>query len=596
MPSGLSLLPSILDRAQAAWARRSRKPVTPRTPTRADAQSSSLADLPADVILMILCQIQDVSPQSIIRVASVCSHFYYLARYVQHRDISIRLHDAGPNLSSLRDRLDFMSENRLLGAVRSLEVCETRDIKESSPAWSLLLHLAKLLPGMTGLRQIRWEAPVLPYEILQSMKQCPQMRIELHAHDGALLEGLVGSPNLSSVRIKGTYVGAKQCLAITQPMKRLMLTCPNLRRLSIDIAQPRQGCVVYGLLPEYTGFGFSNGERPPPLEDLEVISYPWGHEHKDAGSVSFAFHSVNYPEKGTEVDYWASTFDWSQLRRLRDADVAFASKIASKLTALKFVEFKSEWPSNTALLTQFFEDVPSSLECIVLPSLNSVSPPILKRHAESLRKLALHRQEKWDGTWSDRAITDQDLIALRSGLPLLEDLEVDVARQEGDWPWDTLKILSGFKLRSLKLWFDLGIKIDGVPSAPYLTAVSAAELFSFLRKSSPKQPCLLQRLHACSGAPPPLGHGLLVETAYWPGENSTSFICQVAERDDDAANGLFSVMCPKLDKELNAKMERITKGEEKRSDLGNEPIAFKVALNGPLAKNEWLNLRRAFMQ
>jgi hypothetical protein len=39
--------------------------------------------------------------------------------------------------------------------------------------------LADVLPGMTGLRWIYWNAQVLPDNVIQSMKQCPNMRMEL---------------------------------------------------------------------------------------------------------------------------------------------------------------------------------------------------------------------------------------------------------------------------------------------------------------------------------------------------------------------------------------------------------------------------------
>jgi hypothetical protein len=380
-----------------------------------------------------------------------------------------------------------------------------------------------------------------------------------------------------------------------------MLTCPNLRRLSVDIAQPQDGCVVYCPLPEYTCFGFSQGERPPPLEELELISYPWGHEQGDSADPRFnlfAMHCLNYPEKGLETDYWTNTFDWSQLRALRDVSISLANKIAPKLTSLKVVGFKSDWDTGNKSIARFFDDLPSSLECIVLPKLSSAGIYVLSRHQETMRKLVLHRGGSWNGSWGDHVITRQELIALRDNLPHLEELEIDMARDHDKWPWDLLSVLAGFpKLTSLKLWYELGR--GGKSPTPYLTAVSAAELFSFLRRSSPRKHSILQFLHACSGVPMPLGHGFFSDTAYWSSENSTSFVCRMAERDNEAANGELSVMCPDLSEKLNAKMEQIIKGQEKRLDpedddnmLASRAITLKVALDGPMAEDEWPRLRR----
>jgi len=85
--------------------------------------------------------------------------------------------------------------------------------------------------------------------------------------------------------------------------------------------------------------------------------------------------------------------------------------------------------------------------------------------------------------------------------------------------------------------------------------------------------------------------GIIEKQPYWPEENSTSIVCELSERDDDAAQGLFRVTCPKLSKELNNKMELISNGEEIFSLPDTNKVAFNVALNGPMPRDEWLELR-----
>ncbi|KAJ9161702.1 hypothetical protein NKR19_g2019 [Coniochaeta hoffmannii] len=71
-----------------------------------------------------------------------------------------------------------------------------------------------------------------------------------------------------------------------QRLQELPLSCPSLRRLSLDIHVPRGGCVMEELTAQYCGLGLSNGEKLPALQELEIVEYPWGHQstRKTAGS------------------------------------------------------------------------------------------------------------------------------------------------------------------------------------------------------------------------------------------------------------------------------------------------------------------------
>lgn len=543
---------------------------------------ASLIVLPDDVILQILDLLQDLSPKSVANFARVSSYFYHWARYVQHRHVSIDL-----DKSDTVDRLDFISQTDLLRAIRMLEI---RTAGQPDP--QCLSCLSDLLTRMTGLEDIRWEGPAVGETILQSLQKCPQVKFHACIIDNKgrdsqvrqLLADLAGSTVLSSIRLSAPYYRAEDCLEVTQPLKKLLLSCPNLRKLSIDIYQPRQGCVVFGPPSEYCGLGLSNGERLPPLEELEVHDYPWGY---NSGGLS-AFNGIGYPEMGHEMDYWANTFDWSQLCRLEDPSFRLADNLKLKLTALKHVRFTTSWGRNQLSMQQFFEQVPSTLESICVPALGFVGIAAITRHGPELRKLEIHQKERSDGKWKDDLITDRELVEIRDALPHLEELGIDVSRDGSDWPCSTLDILASFpQLRTLTLWFELG-ESESKRMLPHLTMATASDLFTDLRLRSSKKS--LQRLHVYSGCPPPVGHGWSSETAYWPESNSTSFVCEMAERDDDAALGLFSVKCPKLSKQLNDKAIRIVRGEEERSPAENNTINFRVALDGPMEVTEWKDL------
>lgn len=69
---------------------------------------------------------------------------------------------------------------------------------------------------------------------------------------------------------------------------------------------------------------------------------------------------------------------------------------------------------------------------------------------------------------------------------------------------------------------------------------------------------------------------------HWLEENSTSFVCELAKRDDDAAQGLFRAICPKLSRELN-KIELMSNGEEIPD---KNKVAFEVVLNGSMPRED----------
>lgn len=149
-------------------------------------------------------------------------------------------------------------------------------------------------------------------------------------------------------------------------------------------------------------------------------------------------------------------------------------------------------------------------------------------------------------------------------------------------------------LLELTIWFKLGRGYGEPRPLPRVSKATAAKIFDYIRGTSPKLPVPLRRLHVYSGCPPPpiRFSSAINEDLYWQEDNSTSFVCELGERDDDAAQGRFHVICPKPSRELNNKMELVSNGEERFSLPDANKVAFSVALNGPLPVNEWLELRR----
>jgi hypothetical protein len=603
MAPGRSLFKVLRIGAGRPW--RSAFTITARKPKPADPGRQSLCDLSDEIIMLITEHLQDISPGSVVVLASVSSFLYSKARYVQHRHVTISL-----KLSKAKNEIGFLrylSSNGLLPAIRTLRFIELADTEEKGYQFPTPLY--GLIDQMTGLRDIHLDAfcyPV-PASVLENLKQ--RTRVRLHVSVTTFSEqtaavvareftNLTGSPNLYSLRVDVQYVPAKECLETIRPLKGLLLSCPNLRKLSLDIYRQREGCLRWEPCAEYCGLGLSGDERLPPFEEVVLLEYPWGRD----GSSGFPWGVKGYPGKKDEVeeDYWACHCDWSRLRRLVEPKGSLAHRIAQQLTALDEVDlcsgykFPVIYKHDERAMIHFFETIPSMLDSITVPNFASLSTTPIIRHGSRLRNLELICPVPCP-VWSREGIAgNQDLMELRDGLPQLQQLTIHIATSGNDWPYDSLDILAGFpRLQSAKLFFSLPIpqSKDDAPTPPYLTMASAESLFRYIREHSTAEPPSLQRLHLCSN---PLGNDYrLAGVANDPHlieANSTSFICEISH--DDSRRTEVMVACTKLSEELNEKMRRIVREGETPSPAEMAKVDFKVALEGPISKSQLEVMRK----
>jgi hypothetical protein len=587
--------------------------ITAREPVPLDPGRPSLAQLPEHVVLLILSFIQDSSPGDVRKIAALSSALYEMALYVQHHTVHIDLDQS----RHARDRLNLLSHNLLLPAVRVLEVSGSRQnlqLQEEEEGNEILNLLADTFPGMTGLRDLHWhvrskrniplylrrEATVpIPPSMLNHLPSQARLHTSvtcedtLELHDQAqareFLARLVDNQNLFSLSVQVSFFNQHECRETMRALKRVLLSCPNLASIPrLNVGYPRDRAYhgvwdgpVLGV--PYCGLGLSNGERPPALEELGVVRYPWGQE-------PFAVNGYDchgYPEKGIESHYWAETFDWSRLLRLNDIPDNLALKIAPKLTHLKEVIFEergSEYWEKEKTTATFLEEIPTALELLSIPSWSNVGnkPGPITRHGAELRKLKIH--EQW---WTAHSlVTDKDLVDLCKGLPHLEELAIDMARDKNgnDWPYSALDIIARFsRLRTVQLWFELG---DGraTPPTPHLTVSAARQLFGYLRERNKN----IQRLELGSCARS--FFSFVSDQPSWEMQNSISLVCEGSIRDGDVVEDFIRVTCPRFSKEMNAELGRLANGNrEGRGGLPEDAtrLSLKVALDGPLTRDEW---------
>ncbi|RYP68515.1 hypothetical protein DL770_008427 [Monosporascus sp. CRB-9-2] len=585
-------------------AKNSRVPIsiTIREPVPLDRSRPSVAQLPDHIVRLILSFLQDLSPEDILTVASLSSSLYEQARYVQHRVVHIDL----DKRRHVHHCLDLIIRRGLLPAIRTLEVSGQHYDELLKEGNEILTRLADMLPRMTGLRDLHWQvgrttgednlkrttAVPIPAPIMRLLP--PELRLhtsvfcahskESHAQAREFLDCLVNKQNLRTLSVQISFIEEQDCLETMRALKKVLLSCPNLTRLPLlDVWYPCGGCEGYGpplMGGPYCGLGLSNGERPPPLEELGMRKYPWGMEG--------ARHCQGYPEKGFEWDYWAKTFDWSRLTRLNDISYYLAPAIAPRLTGLR--ELTLEHFSSVE--ADFLQEITSPLEILSISGWSRVDnkPNPINKHGATLRKLKIHRPERG---WRDDThsfLTAADLAQLSNGLPHLEELAIDIARDENanEWPYEALDAIARFpSLRTAELWFPLGFE----PPAPrpFLTVSSARHLFSYLRKRNVS----IQRLILHSGAPvPPVAFfaSLISREPSWAMRNSVNFVCNMVY-DGDAEERRLIVTCPDLSRDMNAQLSRLAKQADRDRidprELDADWLRLKAALDGPLTMDEW---------
>ncbi|KAK3684605.1 hypothetical protein LTR37_020105 [Vermiconidia calcicola] len=575
------------------------------------SKALGLLDLCTDILVLVVELLQTSDARS---MSLVNSSLHKLAKYSCHRHLKLDISQYG--FGHTRKRLSVMDGVELLPAVRSLEISgpahgnRTEDVILFEYNERNNLHVSREdrvallchhLPSMTGLRHILWHGRDIPDAALETLRQFPSVKLSIRpligqpeSEEPDLLHRLQDNPNLYSLEESHTYGGAEDCLAVTQPLKDVLLSCPNIRKLRLDLGMPTGGCIIYAPTTRYCGFGFRNGQRPPPLEELDVVRYPFGVRMESSASLGHCYHE-GYEEEGMEEDYWAEFFDWSRLRKLKSPSARFALALMPKLTALKEIAFYSGWDKDNAV--HFYFGVPAALEAISVESIKSVTVEGILRHGSSLRSLRIHQSENRCLEWHKDAIDNSCLRRIQQGCPLIEELALDLNRYKS-WPYTSLDILVSFpRLHTLTIWFELGIHDRNKPIEPYVTFSAVGMLFKYLHARNSK----LKKLIVHSGSPPGPSFGLPSPEAFWPRYNSSVFECKLSDRDDEAAQGMFKTTCYGLSKQGNKWLQarqnpfetladgerEIAKFYEDSWDISLNLEPMRVALMGPTPLNRW---------
>ena len=427
--------------------------------SRSEQQALSLLALPYDIQTLIVDHIRCTTNHTLRSIRLANKHFCHLASeaLVRFFEVDYRKCDyddrsmfnlfhktQGPPPSVPTnvelERTEQLESSDLLHAVRTLNIIYASPGAVSRHAQrigAVNQAICRLLPRMRGLHDvhIRLSFGRLAYDndILRTLSTyCPGVR--LHYHHGhtmlhqqnSLATGIIpelkGNHNLYALKLDIQYTNAQVCQSNFPILKRVLLSCPNLRNLHLSIGMPTSGCVIYPVPDAYCGLGFANGEKLPPLEVLDLARYPFERSART--------HSLQ-DERNGEISYWVEVFDWSQLRSLHCGDPVVTRQLLPRLTSLEKIRLSAGWEYDNEILLA----CPLGLQGIQCrhngsPSQSTVTPWAgIQRHAHSLTSLELHSPE---GASSHKrpTLTAEQLLWLSSNAPNLTHLCIAVHRED----------------------------------------------------------------------------------------------------------------------------------------------------------------------
>ncbi|KAI2470702.1 hypothetical protein F4781DRAFT_166087 [Annulohypoxylon bovei var. microspora] len=563
---------------------------------------ASMNTIPEEITRMVVELIHAACPGSLNSLALVNSSFH---KHV----VEFRLRTWTFHHGNLEEDLEHIKVKDVWRFIRRININDYMGVKA---------NLCDSLPKMKMLRDIEllcgFVHKDLGKTLLKSLQDQPHVR--LHATFASHpvrftlartnLHVFVGSPNLYSLHIKHQYATKTSCLEVTLPLKRILLTCANLRHLTLDIKP-----IPFGQPVEYCGFGFVKGERPlAALETLRVMAYPFG--KRDSSPTPSKPNVVGYPLYGSEQLYWATHFDWTNITQLSIRDTWMFTRHLAKLKSLKEVDLTSDpWGHHA---TKFLEGIPANLESIKVHELEAPCIDAIIKHGSTLRVLHItsdNRRLTSPPNVPSIPLDEEILHLIQDECPYIEDLGISF-RREAVWDEEILDAVAEFpKLRSLTLYFDYSHHGFSEKLLPEMTYKGALDVFEYHRVTAPSnRNCPLREVHLLAGLFHPTDKENLnvrsTNELEWANSSRISFICELDERDDHAARGCALVTCPELSEDENEicqiaigahcdPLEMVDRSPTEPR-LKTVSTKFRLAWFGPLSLDNWLDKRNQRIQ
>jgi hypothetical protein len=191
--------------------------------------------LAREVMVMIVDLVREAHPRTLESLALTNSHFLPFARYSAYRQVKIDISN-----DSCQRLLDTIDQSGFASAVRFLRIrgdwCSTS-----------LPRVLESIAGMTGLRDLQLEVNCAQSSVLEILRKLPHVRLHTRCCDETFLgdstpaleymQSLESCHNLYSLEVKFSfyYAQSAQSLEILAALIRVLVSCKNLRRLTLDI-------------------------------------------------------------------------------------------------------------------------------------------------------------------------------------------------------------------------------------------------------------------------------------------------------------------------------------------------------------------------
>jgi hypothetical protein len=338
-----------------------------------------------------------------------------------------------------------------------------------TPGWNPVVQLVKKATHLTKFNYHLRNAP-FPLILLEALQTYhPGVKLYIWSHDrheeldhtDAAEQALAVSPILRGIKAEvWTNGGGTGFDLRTAAFRRIVANAPNLEFASI--IQGHSGCVIRCQEPEE----YAREQEAADKFFLDLRG----------PNTSVRKFTLDVFRLGKDMlTEWGKYVSLSHLEDLKCSrgfpDKSYFEAAPALLSNLKHVSLNLSQASRHPDLPPLVDDylaTCASLETLSLWSwMGVVSLDTILKHGPTLKKLELHEREAWDMGSRRGLLSVEDVRRIRKECPLLEDLTLDMDRQDADWRKvidhhkEILQEIAQFGkgLRRVQIYLDLGISV-----------------------------------------------------------------------------------------------------------------------------------------
>ena len=319
---------------------------------------------------------------------------------------------------------------------------------------------------LKNLKTLTWESydPV-PLALLEAIEVYhPNMQLQVlnwtrpattANHEDPAEIALANSKNLTTLHGTIWHGGGGSHPDLREAaLQRIVANAPNLKEVSVTTGH--SGCVISWVSPEQ-------------MEEVQEMTTKFLTHHQPNQSLKHLTLDGYYLSPQT-TDSWGRLLDFSKLESFegsRGADLNYFQRAPDLFKNIRHVtlSFNYQKHRNIAAAADNYLSICNPLETLSLRAWKDmVTLSTILKHGPTLKTLLLHEYESTEPDKPRGLLDASDVRQIRESCPVLEDLTMDVDREEEDWEdeIENPKMLGelarfGPQLNKLQLYFSLGI-------------------------------------------------------------------------------------------------------------------------------------------